>query len=571
MKGRSSAKLSPSIVTWFSCIASSSAAWVFGEARLISSTSRTFANTGPGRNSNSFERWLKTLTPVTSEGSRSGVNWIREKGTSSERASDFASIVLPTPGKSSMITCPSAIRPRMQSRSVSAGAWTTRARLAARRSSVSADEASAAGSLRASTALLEQALDLVQDPGGARVLRCPRAPPVARLRQQRHLVLGRVEADAGSGHVVVDDEIEVLVCEHPPLALEPRLPHLGAEADENLAVALALAEPRKHVRRRLELEPPWFLGLRTLSLDRLGGTVVGHSGRHHQYVGAGGASPRLALHVGGGRRLDDLDTGRSGDGDVRREERHRGAAPPGLGGEGDAHPARRAVAEEADRVERLAGAAGADEHPGAGERTLCLIDTCSQQRLDPRGDGVRLAHPAEPDLALGELPRLGADQLDAAGAQDGHVRLRRLVLPHARVHRRGDQHRAAVRERRLGQHLVGEPVGELAERVRRQRRDHEQVGALEMRVWAGALGLAREREERLGPDEALRTCGRQRQDVVAGLDQQAHELAGLVGRDAAGDPEQDARHRRIVPAKRQLGGATYGPESRSEREAATFA
>src|SRR5688572_16594219 len=251
MKGRSSAKLSPSIVTWFSCIASSSAAWVFGEARLISSTSRTFANTGPGRNSNSFERWLKTLTPVTSEGSRSGVNWIREKGTSSERASDFASIVLPTPGKSSMITCPSAIRPRMQSRSVSAGAWTTRARFAARRSSVSADEATAAGSLRASTACLEQALDLVDDPGSDLLLRSAGKLALAGLREQRHGVFGGVEADPRNRHVVVDDEIEVLVCEHPPLAVEAGASRLGAEADEHLPVPLLLAEGGEHVHRGL--------------------------------------------------------------------------------------------------------------------------------------------------------------------------------------------------------------------------------------------------------------------------------------------------------------------------------
>ena len=63
-------------------------------------------NTGPGRNSNSFVRWLKTLTPVTSVGSRSGVNWRRENERWSERASDFASTVFPTPGKSSMIRCP---------------------------------------------------------------------------------------------------------------------------------------------------------------------------------------------------------------------------------------------------------------------------------------------------------------------------------------------------------------------------------------------------------------------------------------------------------------------------------
>src|ERR1700687_3221273 len=42
------------------------------------------------------------LTPVTSEGSRSGVNWRRSKEQPRERASDLASIVLPTPGTSSI-------------------------------------------------------------------------------------------------------------------------------------------------------------------------------------------------------------------------------------------------------------------------------------------------------------------------------------------------------------------------------------------------------------------------------------------------------------------------------------
>jgi hypothetical protein len=36
---------------------------------------------------------------------------------------------------------------------------------------------------------------------------------------------------------------------------------------------------------------------------------------------------------------------------------------------------------------------------------------------------------------------------------------------------------------------------------------------------------------------------------MAALDEEPQELAGLVGRDAAGDPEQDARHRPIVPAQ----------------------
>ncbi len=59
--------------------------WVFGEARLISSTSTTFANTGPGRNSKRFSRWLKTFVPTTSPGSRSAVHCTRAYSASIER------------------------------------------------------------------------------------------------------------------------------------------------------------------------------------------------------------------------------------------------------------------------------------------------------------------------------------------------------------------------------------------------------------------------------------------------------------------------------------------------------
>ena len=71
--------MTPSIVTCRSCIASSSAACVFGGARLISSASRMFVKIGPARNSNAASRWFQIDEPVTSDGSRSGVNWTRAK------------------------------------------------------------------------------------------------------------------------------------------------------------------------------------------------------------------------------------------------------------------------------------------------------------------------------------------------------------------------------------------------------------------------------------------------------------------------------------------------------------
>ena len=106
MKGSGSRWVWPSTVTWSSSIASSSADWVLGEARLISSASRTWANTGPRRNSNPVVRGSKTDTPVTSPGSRSGVNCTRSKEQPLARASALASMVLPTPGTSSMSTWP---------------------------------------------------------------------------------------------------------------------------------------------------------------------------------------------------------------------------------------------------------------------------------------------------------------------------------------------------------------------------------------------------------------------------------------------------------------------------------
>ena len=79
-------------------MASSSADCVFGLARLISSPTTRLAKTAPGLNSNSRDSWSKIETPVTSLGSRSGVNWMRRTEQSMLRASDLASIVLPTPG-----------------------------------------------------------------------------------------------------------------------------------------------------------------------------------------------------------------------------------------------------------------------------------------------------------------------------------------------------------------------------------------------------------------------------------------------------------------------------------------
>ena len=303
--------------------------------------------------------------------------------------------------------------------------------------------------------------------------------------------------------------------------------------------------------------------LRPLAVDRLRRPVVGDRGRHQDDVRVV-AGQGLAAQIGGGRRRHDLDPFGRRDLEVRREQRHGRATVACRLGERDAHAAGRAVPEEPHGVERLAGPAGGDEHAAAGERPRRRRRrraSASTRRAISSGSLIRPVA----DEALRELAVLGADDHGAARGEQLEVRPRRGVLPHRGVHRRRDEQRAAVRERGLGEEVVREPVREPRERVRRERRDDEQVGVLEVRVRVGRRMLARERPERLGRDEPLGPARHDRRDVVPGPHEQPHELAGLVGRDAAGHSEEDSRHADSVPASRR---PRYGKEAVRPRQRA---
>src|SRR6476659_5508807 len=110
MNGAPTGRVTPSTVTADSSITSRNADWVFGEARLISSASTMEAKIGPGWNSKAPTDWSKMVTPVTSDGSRSGVNWIRDVVPWMVAASALASVVLPVPGTSSSSRWPSETR-----------------------------------------------------------------------------------------------------------------------------------------------------------------------------------------------------------------------------------------------------------------------------------------------------------------------------------------------------------------------------------------------------------------------------------------------------------------------------
>ena len=101
-------------------------------------------------------------------------------------------------------------------------------------------------------------------------------------------------------------------------------------------------------------------------------------------------------------------------------------------------------------------------------------------------------------------------------------------------------------ERRRGEDVGGLAVGDPRHRRGRERRDAEELGDLRTRRDAGTLVAAvdqhrppRERGERRRADEPARVGGLHDLHVVAVLDEQPNELAGLVRRDAAAHPHQD--------------------------------
>jgi hypothetical protein len=163
-------------------------------------------------------------------------------------------------------------------------------------------------------------------------------------------------------------------------------------------------------------------------------------------------------------------------------------------------------------------------------------------------DLVRLGHPSTATLALGRLAGVRADKADSVPLQRVDVRLRRGMRPHARVHRRRDEDRPAMRQRGLRDEVVREPVGELGECVRRRRRDDEELGTRQMRIRILTRRAPCEREERVCANKAFGVRRDERDDVVAALDEQPHELAGLVRGDPACDADQHASHDAILPA-----------------------
>src|SRR5215471_12931806 len=141
-RGRSRSYRTPPTVTWYSCIASSSAACVRGGVRLISSARMMFANTGPRMNRTCrfpvSASSSMTSVPRMSDGIRSGVNWIRLNLRLTASASVLMSSVFARPGTPRSRQCPPAKRQARISRRTCSCPMMTRPISASRRATRSA-------------------------------------------------------------------------------------------------------------------------------------------------------------------------------------------------------------------------------------------------------------------------------------------------------------------------------------------------------------------------------------------------------------------------------------------------
>ena len=144
------------------------------------------------------------------------------------------------------------------------------------------------------------------------------------------------------------------------------------------------AEVGEDVGGGLELDHRHPVALLDLVRRRRRRAEVGDGGGHDDHVRRRRTRQHRVLHLGGGLDPDHARCRRAPAIDGRRHEGDLGAAGGRLVGEGVALLARRAVADDAHRIDRLAGAAGGDQHPRAGEVPGVRGPARSAQQLAPR-------------------------------------------------------------------------------------------------------------------------------------------------------------------------------------------
>ena len=200
---------------------------------------------------------------------------------------------------------------------------------------------------------------------------------------------------------------------------------LGREADQRLASARSRGERRRARPRSARGAAPGRPSLARRSSPR-----AARAGRKSATAAAisstwavGELSRDGRGQLGGGLDVDPPTAGRARQRDVGGDQGHLGAAARGALGEREAHAPARAVADEAHRVDRLAGAAGGDEDAQAvpGAARAPASDGLDLRRAGARARAAgprraRRARRARPPRARSPHAALAQDRRGSPGS-----------------------------------------------------------------------------------------------------------------------------------------------------------
>ena len=466
MNGRASSYVTPSIVTCCSCMHSSSAACVFGEARLISSTSSRFAKTGPGPELELVRALVEDVHAGDVRRQQVGRE-LHARERHVERARErLREHRLPHSRK----VLEDQVALADEAEDAQAGA-SRRARArrvrGCRRSRGSSRPRRRVSTRWLSGSLTQQLLGRIDDRRRdlglsgpcRRVARRPAPTSTTSLSSaSKPMSLAR--------DVVEDDEVDALL--HRASRARARGPALPGRRRSRSAPGRSSAAPRASRRTSVvgsSVTCHASLVLRRASRRALRGPVVGDGGSHQDDVGVASRASACVEHRLR-RSASRRPRRRAGGGTARFAASSVTSAPRFRASSARATPIR-----PDERLPRKRTASSGSRVPPAltsTRRPRERVGLAEQLAAAPE-DLLGLGHP--PDAPTRPRPsrlRPGRRSPTPRDRDGLDVRLRRRVRPHARVHRRREQHRAAVRERGLGDEVVGEPVRELRERVRRR-------------------------------------------------------------------------------------------------------
>ncbi len=274
---------------------------------------------------------------------------------------------------------------------------------------------------------------------------------------------------------------------------------------------------------------------------------VRHRRDHHRDIGGQRGQHRVA-HILGPLDVNGLQTSGVGDRHRPGNQRHLRPKPCKRRRDRVALAAGRAVGDIAHRIDRLMCRPRCDDRLAAGKRLRAGIEQSLR-----RGDDIeRFGHAAHAGFAaFRHLAGHRPDEMNAVTIECRDVPLGRGVAPHMRVHRRRQEHwPVGGKQHRRGE-IVGQPVRHLRHQIGGRRRHHHEVAVARQpdvadillvlsRKQVGEHVVSGERPDGKRCHELLRARCHHRPDRGAALAKASDQLEAFIGRDAAGDNEEDA-------------------------------